>query len=448
MKALPDLDSCTVALIGLGYVGLPLAVCISQKHLLNKEELQHKHKVIGFDIDHSRVLQLSANYDRTLEISNTILQETSNLSFTSNPADLISADVFIITVPTPVDKSKNPNLDALSSASITVGNILKQKAEDGCLLSPIVIFESTVYPGATRDFCLPLIESASNLKCNTDFCIGYSPERLSPGNPAHSLQNIVKVTSASSTLSADWVNSFYSSIVTAGTFKASSIEVAEAAKVVENTQRDLNIALMNELSIIFKLMNVNFSEVLLAAGTKWNFHKFRPGLVGGHCIGVDPYYLTHISEKYGYSPTLINSARRVNEHMALNISHDIIKELTKRYINPCNSKVLVLGLSYKENCSDLRNTKVIDLVHHLCEFNVDITVIDPCVDIDSANRLVPCSVSEQLQDNEQYHAVIVCVAHSNFKNYTATEWSNLILEGGFVYDLHNIVPDIIQPVRI
>src|SRR6185369_14128892 len=335
-----------IAVIGLGYVGLPLAVAFSREH-----------EVIGFDIGERRVDELLAGTDRTLEVSTKELAGATNLQITSDPAQLQGCNVFIVTVPTPIDADKRPDLSALMAASRTVGGAIRAGG--------VVIYESTVYPGATEEDCVPVVAEISGLAFNRDFFAGYSPERANPGDPHHRLANIVKVTAGSTPEAADFVDALYSSVVTAGTHRASSIRVAEAAKVIENTQRDLNIALINEFALILHKLDVDTSEVLAAAGTKWNFLNFRPGLVGGHCIGVDPYYLTHKAEALGYHPEVILAGRRINDGMGPYIARELVREMIRRDIAVKGGRVLVMGLAFKENCPDLRNTRVIDIVQEL-----------------------------------------------------------------------------------
>src|SRR5271155_3979269 len=362
-----DLSEFKLAVIGLGYVGLPLAV-----------EFGKKRPVIGFDIDPVRIGALKAGSDATLEVSEEELNEAEGLRFTIEASDLADCNLFIVTVPTPIDNHKRPNLTPLITASHTIGKALKK--------GDIVIYESTVYPGATEEDCVPVLEKASGLKFNVDFFVGYSPERINPGDKERRVATIKKITSGSTPEVADVVDALYNEIVTAGTHKAPSIRVAEAAKVIENTQRDLNIALINELAIIFNRMGIDTEDVLLAAGTKWNFLPFRPGLVGGHCIGVDPYYLTYKAEAVGYHPEIILAGRRLNDSMGAYVVSQLIKALLKRRIHVDGARVLVMGLTFKENCPDLRNTRVVDIVRELADYNVCTDVFDPWVDVEEAIR--------------------------------------------------------------
>ena len=387
--------SSPIAIIGLGYVGLPLAV-----------EFGKKRSVIGFDIHDKRIAELKARHDRTLEISTEELQDASQLSFTSHADDLRDCSVFIVTVPTPIDNANRPDLTPLVKASETVGRIMRQGA--------IVIYESTVYPGATEEVCVPILERLSGKKFNVDFFCGYSPERINPGDKEHRLPSIKKVTSGSTPEVAETVDRLYREIITAGTHKASSIKVAEAAKVIENTQRDVNIALMNELSLIFHRLGIDTLEVLQAAGTKWNFLPFRPGLVGGHCIGVDPYYLTHKAVEVGYHPEVILAGRRINDNMASHVADQVVKLMLRKNLPVLGSKVLVLGLTFKENCPDVRNTKVVDIVRTLKGYNTQVDVYDPWIDVSEAEHEYGLQCLKEPPPTGTYDAVILAVGHHQF----------------------------------
>ena len=389
------ISDAKIAVIGLGYVGLPLAVVLSKQY-----------KVVGFDINFSRIKELERGVDTTLEVSKSELAAAESLSFSYCADDLNSCNTFIVTVPTPIDKYKRPNLAPLLKASAMLGNIIKT--------NDIIIYESTVYPGATEDNCIPVVENLSGLSLNKDFFVGYSPERINPGDKSHRVEDILKVTSGSNQATADFVDDLYASVIKAGTYKASSIKVAEAAKVIENTQRDVNIALINELAIIFKKLNIDTSEVLEAAGTKWNFLPFRPGLVGGHCIGVDPYYLTHISESVGYHPEIILAGRRINDGMAQYVVAQLIKKMINKKINLNGSRTLVMGLAFKENCPDMRNSKVIDIVAELCGYGIEVDVYDPWIDPKEAIKNNGISVIDEPELNS-YEAIILAVAHDEFK---------------------------------
>ena len=384
-----------IALIGLGYVGLPLAV-----------EFGKKREVIGFDINQNRIDELKKGVDKTLETDKEELESAVYLSFTSSIDDIKDCGIFIVTVPTPIDEFKRPNLGPLEQASELIAKVLKK--------GDIVIYESTVYPGATEEVCAPILEQQSGLKFNKDFYCGYSPERINPGDKEHRIANIKKVTSGSTPEIATEVDELYQEIIIAGTHKASSIKVAEAAKVIENTQRDVNIALINELALIFHKLNIDTESVLEAAATKWNFLPFRPGLVGGHCIGVDPYYLTHKAIEVGYNPEMILAGRRLNDSMGVYIADQVCKLMTKKRIHVVDSNILIMGLTFKENCPDLRNTRVIDLVREFQSFNCNIDVYDPWVDKDEAVHEYDIKLVDQPAKGK-YSAILLAVAHDEFK---------------------------------
>jgi len=406
-----------IAIIGLGYVGLPLAI-----------EFSKKYTTIGFDKNVARINDLEKGIDKTLEVPNKELK-SSNISFTKESSDLNDCNIYIITVPTPVDKYNNPDMFPLRSASKTVGGILCK--------DDIIIYESTVYPGATEEYCVPILEKTSGLKYNQDFFCGYSPERINPGDEEHKLTSIPKVTSGSNEETAISVDNLYNSIITAGTHRASSIAVAEASKVIENIQRDVNIALINELSMIFNKLNLDTSEVLEAAGTKWNFLPFRPGLVGGHCIGVDPYYLTHKAQEIGYHPEMILAGRRINDTMDKYIADSTISEMTKAGINPMGAKIAVLGLTFKENCPDLRNTKVPDIIKTLKVYSCEITVSDPFADKDEAREHLNIELSD-LNEVNNNDVVILAVGHNDYKEITKEQWLNLFNSKGILIDVKSI----------
>ncbi len=384
-----------IAVIGLGYVGLPLAV-----------EFGKRYRTLGFDIDTTRVAELKAGRDATLEATAAELKAARKLRFSSRKKDLETCDTFIVTVPTPIDQYKRPDLAPLLNASKTVGGVLKK--------GDIVIYESTVYPGCTEEICVPVLERTSSLRFNRDFFCGYSPERVNPGDKQHRLPAIKKVTSGSNPRIADMVDALYASIITAGTYQASSIKVAEAAKVIENTQRDVNIALINELALIFKRIGIDTEEVLHAAGTKWNFLPFRPGLVGGHCIGVDPYYLTHKATEIGYHPEMILAGRRINDGMGAHVAQEVMRLMSERRIMVGDSKILILGLAFKENCPDLRNSKVVDIVHELRRFDAKVEVHDPWVDSSDALREYGIRLVKAPKP-ETYDAIVLAVGHEQFK---------------------------------
>jgi len=390
--------SKTISVIGLGYVGLPLAVAFSKRY-----------KVIGFDINSNRIKELKEGVDRTLEVEERELKEaiSNGLEFTSNLEEIKEANIYIITVPTPIDKHKNPDLTPLIMASRSVGRILKK--------GDIVIYESTVYPGCTEEVCVPELEKESGLKFNEDFYVGYSPERINPGDKEHSVTKIKKVTSGSTPEIAKEIDELYKSIIKAGTHLAPSIKTAEAAKVIENTQRDINIAFINELALIFDKLGIDTKDVLEAAGTKWNFLKFKPGLVGGHCIGIDPYYLTYKAKEIGYHPEIILAGRRLNDNMGIHVANKVIKLMIKKGHTIKGSKVLVLGITFKENCPDIRNSRVIDVIRELQEFGVKVDVYDPWADKEEVKREYGFELKEK-PDLKEYDSVILAVAHNEFKD--------------------------------
>ncbi|WP_320003147.1 nucleotide sugar dehydrogenase [Shiella aurantiaca] len=405
----------TIAIIGLGYVGLPLAV-----------EFAKKYATIGFDIHHARINELTSGYDRTLEVESEKLKAVK-ITYTNELEVLKQANVFIMTVPTPVDEFKRPDLTPLIKASETVGKVLKR--------GDIVVYESTVYPGCTEEDCIPVLERVSGLKYNVDFFAGYSPERINPGDKLHTVSKIKKVTSGSTPEIADKVDALYASIIEAGTHKASSIKVAEASKVIENSQRDINIAFVNELALIFDRMGIDTLEVLEAAGTKWNFLPFRPGLVGGHCIGVDPYYLTHKAEQLGYHPQVILSGRRINDNMGAFVAGKVVKLMIGKGHQINNSKALVLGITFKENCPDIRNSRVIDIVQELKEFGVSVDVYDPQADKEEVKHEYGLDLIEKLTLTD-YQAVVLAVSH---KEFVALDFARLN-ENVVVYDVKSLLP--------
>jgi len=406
-----------IAIVGLGYVGLPLAV-----------EFSKKYHAIGFDLNKVRINQLKDGIDKTLEVSTDELKNTS-ITFSTNTQELTDCNVYIITVPTPVDKYNNPDMEPLSIASETVGRVLKK--------GDVVIYESTVYPGATEEFCVPKLEKKSGLNYNSDFFCGYSPERINPGDKDHRLTTIKKVTSGSNKETAEFVDTLYKSIIHAGTHKASSIATAEASKVIENIQRDVNIALINELSMIFNKLGLDTNEVLEAAGTKWNFLPFRPGLVGGHCIGVDPYYLTHKAQEIGYHPEMILAGRRINDTMGKYIADKTILEMSKAGINPVGASIAVLGITFKENCPDLRNTKVPDIIDHLKTYGCEIKVTDPFADSEEAKKRLNIELLD-LDQISGIDAAIFAVAHNNYKELTKDYCQKMFNGNGVFIDVKSI----------
>ena len=417
-----DIKNLRIGIVGLGYVGLPLAV-----------EFGKKYPTVGFDINADRVAELEAGEDATLECSSEELAEAKHLSYTCSTDAVANCNFYVVTVPTPIGDSNRPLLTPLKMASQTLSGVIKQ--------GDIVVYESTVYPGATEEFCVPLLEKESGLKMNRDFFVGYSPERINPGDKEHRLPSILKVTSGSTPEVAEFVDQVYKSIITAGTHKASSIKVAEAAKVIENTQRDVNIALVNELAMIFERVGIDTEEVLEAAGTKWNFLPFRPGLVGGHCIGIDPYYLTYKAEQLGYHPQMILAGRRINDNMSLYVASQVIKKMLSRGMQPLTSKVLILGLTFKENCPDLRNTKVIDIKKELETYGVEVEVHDPWVDAEEARQEYGFDL---VADPEKgaYDGVIIAVAHDQFRALGAKGIRSFGKKGSVLYDIKYVLtPD-------
>jgi UDP-N-acetyl-D-galactosamine dehydrogenase len=415
-----DIDKLRIGVIGLGYVGLPLAV-----------EFGRRFPTVGFDIDEARIKELEGGSDSTLEVSPDELAAAEELSFTSDISALSDCNFYIVTVPTPISRSKRPVLTPLRLASETLSGVLKK--------GDIVVYESTVYPGATEEFCVPYLEEGSGLKLNKDFFAGYSPERINPGDREHRFSTILKVTSGSTPEAADFIDSVYARVVTAGTHKASSIKVAEAAKVIENTQRDVNIALVNELAMIFERMDIDTEEVLVAAGTKWNFLPFRPGLVGGHCIGVDPYYLTYKAEQLGYHPHMILAGRRINDNMGQYVASQVIKRMISSDITPKSARVLVLGLAFKENCPDLRNTRVVDIVSELTSYGSTVDVHDPWVDAAEAKSEYGIElVGEPGAGN--YDAIVIAVGHREFVDLGAAGIRRFGKPSSLVYDIKYVLP--------
>ena len=423
-----QLSDLKIAIIGLGYVGLPLAV-----------EFGKLLPVVGFDIQQKRIQELQSGQDHTLEVSPEELKQATQLTYSAHLDDLRSCNFFIVTVPTPIDEFKQPDLTPLIKASTSIGKVLKK--------GDVVVYESTVYPGATEEACIPVLERVSGLKFNQDFFAGYSPERINPGDKLHRVTNILKVTSGSTPEVADFVDAVYQLIVTAGTHKAPSIKVAEAAKVIENTQRDVNIALINELAVIFNKLGIDTEAVLQAAGTKWNFLPFRPGLVGGHCIGVDPYYLTHKAQSLGLHPEIILAARRLNDRMGEYVATQLIKEMVKQRIQVVGSKILVMGLSFKENCPDIRNTKIVDMVKALKEYDLDLDIYDPWVDpLEAAKEYGIDPVSSLAYG--KYDAIVLAVAHDQFKQMSIDEFKVVAKEKYVLYDLKYILNQLDVDIRL
>ena len=448
MKYLRNIYECPIAILGLGYVGLPLLFEFSKR---NGSELQNQivnRKIIGFDINIQRIRDLKNNFDNTGEINSSEFCNLKNTIFTSDLSLLTQANVFIITVPTPINENNNPDFSPLINASKTIGKIIKKQKISKDFISPIIIYESTVYPGAMEEVCVPVLEEYSDLKYNKDFFLGYSPERINPGDNTKKLTDIMKLTSGSNPETANFVNNLYDSIIDACTFKTSSIRVAEAAKVIENIQRDLNIALVNELSIIFRKFGLDTHDVLEAASTKWNFLKFKPGLVGGHCIGVDPYYLTYKSIKTGYQPDLVLAGRKLNNEYSSWIVQELILELVKKGKIIKNETFLLLGFSFKENCSDTRNTKVIDVIKHLNKFGIKVHVVDPFVDTEDVLTNYGVEIYSEIPIENKYSVVIPLVAHKNFVDMSTKDWENLLKDEGIIFDFKNIAPRISSTLRI
>lgn len=423
-----DLTNTHIAILGLGYVGLPLAV-----------EFGKQYPTLGFDINTARLAELSKGHDSTLEVDDQELAEAKHLSYSSSLDDLKACNVFIVTVPTPINEHKQPDLTPLIKASETIGKVLKQ--------GDIVIYESTVYPGATEEDCVPVLERVSGLTFNKDFFCGYSPERINPGDKEHRVTTILKVTSGSTPEVAETVDQLYRSIITAGTHKASSIKVAEAAKVIENTQRDVNIGLINELALIFNKLGIDTEEVLKAAGTKWNFLPFRPGLVGGHCIGVDPYYLTHKAQSVGYHPEIILAGRRLNDGMGAYVASQLVKAMLKKRIHVEGSRVLVMGLTFKENCPDLRNTKVVDIIRELQDYGVQVDCYDPWINRAEAEHEYGISPIAAPKAGE-YDAIVLAVAHKQFAEMGVEQIRALGKSVHVLYDLKYILPADASDLRL
>jgi len=423
-----ELKDARIAVIGLGYVGLPLAV-----------EFGKRYPTTGFDIRAARIDELRQGKDATLEVSAEELAASAQLSFSASPEDLRACNVYIVTVPTPIDAAKRPDLTPLTKASELVGSLLKA--------GDLVVYESTVYPGCTEEVCVPILQKHSGLQFNTDFFCGYSPERINPGDKQHRLSSILKVTSGSTPQAADCVDALYRTIISAGTHKAASIQVAEAAKVIENTQRDVNIALINELALIFNRMGIDTEDVLKAAGTKWNFLPFRPGLVGGHCIGVDPYYLTHKAQQVGYHPEVILAGRRLNDNMGAYVASQLVKAMLRQRIQVDGSRVLIMGLAFKENCPDLRNTRVVDIISELREYNVSVDVHDPWADAAEALHEYGLTPVSQPQAGH-YDGIVLAVAHEQFKAMGETALRALGKPQHILYDLKYILPKESSDLRL
>ena len=447
----PNINTCSISIIGLGYVGLPLALAFANNSNNHRNKDQINRTVIGFDINQNRINNLRRNIDETQETQTDELLNNKNILFTSNAKLLSGSDVFIVTVPTPVDKAKNPDLTYLQNACKIIGQAIKKQNKVRSYkknFKKVIIFESTVFPGATEEYCAPIIEKFSFMKLNDEFVLGYSPERINPGDKKHRLKDIIKITSGSTKESASWIDNLYATIIKAGTHKCKSIKVAEAAKVIENTQRDLNIALINELSIIFSKLNINTFDVLEASATKWNFIPFKPGLVGGHCIGVDPYYLTFKAEQIDYYPQIILAGRRINDSMANWFADKLILNMSKNNIQIGSSNVLVMGLSFKENCPDIRNTKVVDLIKRLNEYNINTLIYDPVIDKEEAKNVYSLDVLDCYPDDQNITAIVIAVAHNKFKAIDNKIWKDFIRKGIIVFDIKGILSKDINCLRI
>lgn len=423
-----NIKDIKIGIIGLGYVGLPLAV-----------EFGKTYSTLGFDINRNRIIELSNGTDSTLECSSEEISKALMLSFSDDREELKQCNIYIVTVPTPIDEHKQPDLTPLIQASKMLGDVISA--------GDVVIYESTVYPGATEEVCIPVLENISGLVFNKDFYAGYSPERINPGDKEHRVTNIKKVTSGSTPEVAEFVDSLYRSIIIAGTHKATSIKVAEAAKVIENTQRDLNIALINELAVIFNKLNIDTEEVLMAAGSKWNFLPFRPGLVGGHCIGVDPYYLTHKAQSIGYHPEVILAGRRINDGMSRYVASQLVKAMLKKRIHIEGANVLIMGLTFKENCPDIRNTKVVDIIKELAEYNINVDIYDPWVSVEEAKKEYDVTVLGAKPQN-QYDGIILAVAHSEFKSMSAIDFQCLRKPESIIYDLKYVLDKNVSDLRL
>ena len=451
----PDLEKCTIAIIGLGYVGLPLAIEFAKKKkcILSGNHLDRK--IIGFDINEERLEAIKNGFDETNEISNKKLSKTKFHDLTSDITSLSKADVFIVSVPTPIDNFKEPDLNPLRKACLTVGKALKIRKSNNNkkYILPIIIFESTVFPGTTEEICIPIIEKESGLFIENDeninhFAFGYSPERINPGDKKHTLVDIKKITSGNNSESSDWIKNLYGSIIKAGIYQTKNIKIAEAAKIIENTQRDINIALVNEFAIIFKLMDIDTLDVINAASSKWNFLPFKPGLVGGHCIGVDPYYLTYKAKLLGYYPEIVLAGRKINDNMGQWVAEQVILEMSRRTIIIEKAEVLILGMTFKENCSDIRNTKVIDIVKNFYNYKTKLTVVDPLVDCKEVKKVYGIKASNLIPCGVKYSTVVCLVAHKEFLKLDKKDWDTIINEDGFFFDLKGFLPrelDVIRP---
>ncbi len=448
MTNLPNLNNCKIAILGLGYVGLPLALQIAKTTKNKKNNDNLYRSVVGFDINNNRISELINCIDITGEFRKEVLENIQNIKYTSDIKDLVSCEIFIITVPTPIDISKKPDLSYLRKASQIVASAIKERIKINDQIKPIIIYESTVYPGVTENFCIPLIEKETGLVGNLDFYYGYSPERINPGDKVKTINDIVKLTSGSNGIAGDCIDDFYSSIIEAGTYKTKSIKIAEAAKIIENTQRDINVALINELSIIFNLMEIDTLDVLEAAKTKWNFLDFKPGLVGGHCIGVDPYYLTYKAQLLGYYPEMVLSGRRINDSFGEFVVDKLIKLLIKKKFVLPECEVLILGITFKENCSDIRNTKVITIIDNLNLFGVNVQVVDPLANQKECKENLNLNILSKIPNDKKFDVALLAVSHQYFCDLDTVTWKNIISENGTFLDIKGIIPRELNPVRL
>jgi len=443
----PSLFNCKICVVGLGYVGLPLAIEFSKVKKSIKTGVELDRKVIGLDLNKKRIDELNNGIDSTMEIEENDLKNLKKIEFTSDVKSAISSDVFIIAVPTPINKKKEPDLDFLRGATEAVGDILACRLNETL---PVIIFESTVYPGTTEEICVPILEEKSGLKYNKDFCCGYSPERINPGDKEHRLTSIVKVTSGSNNITSSWINELYGSIIKAGTYEAKSIKVAEAAKVIENTQRDINIALINEIAKICKKINIDTLDVLNAAESKWNFLPFRPGLVGGHCISVDPYYLTYIAKKNGLYPEIVLAGRNLNDGMSNWIIDQIFLEARNKKIDIKNARFLIMGVTFKENCPDTRNSKAFEIINILNKQEILPFIYDPYIKELDKDKETKFSVLKELPKvkEERFDIILVIVSHKEFLLIKKVMWKKLLKENNIIFDLKGIVPRELNPLRI
>ena len=449
MKVIPDIYNCKICIIGLGYVGLPIALEINKNDICLNSGKKINRKIIGFDISTDRIKELQNGIDRTNEVTKNDLLKNNKIIFTNSEEDILDSDIFIVTVPTPIDSFNNPDLDPIKKASELVGNIFCLRGQNKSIKTkPLVIFESTVYPGLTEEICIPIIENLMKGNVNIDFLCGYSPERINPGDQKRNISNIVKVTSGMDEITSDLVDSFYSSFIKAGTHKTKSIKIAETSKVIENTQRDLNIALVNELAIICRKLNIDTLDVLEAANTKWNFLDFKPGLVGGHCISVDPYYLTYRSIMAGYHPSVVLAGRKTNNHIGDWLIEELISIMTRNGFTLSKSKFLILGITFKENCPDMRNSGVIKMIKKIKKYGISVTVVDPYIQINNKNLPQKINFLNKLPLNDEFDSIIAAVSHNEFKNLSSASLKNLISPKGVFVDIKGMLPRDLDPIRL